>query len=67
MRRTLDIDPANCSRCEGRLAPIALITREDVVERILSHLNVRIRADEAALVGLEPRCAASASRSDGLG
>jgi hypothetical protein len=35
MRRTLDIDPALCPRCEGRLEPIAMITRDDVVERIL--------------------------------
>ncbi|MCU0693907.1 MAG: hypothetical protein MUF54_21165, partial [Polyangiaceae bacterium] len=34
MKRTLDIDPARCPRCEGRLEPIASITRDDVVERI---------------------------------
>jgi hypothetical protein len=40
MRRTLDIDPAHCPQCEGRLEPIAIITRDEVVERILSHLNL---------------------------
>jgi hypothetical protein len=40
MRRTLHIDPALCPGCEGRLEPIAIITRDDVVERILSHLNL---------------------------
>jgi hypothetical protein len=40
MRRTLDIDPAHCPRCEGRLEPIAIITREDIVEKILSHVHL---------------------------
>jgi hypothetical protein len=42
MRRTLDVDPAHCPRCEGRLEPIAIITRDEVVERILSHLNLPV-------------------------
>jgi hypothetical protein len=33
-RRTLDSDPAHCPRCEGRLEPIAIITRDDIVQRI---------------------------------
>jgi hypothetical protein len=40
MKRTLDIDPAHCPQCEGRLEPIAIITRDDIVQRILSHLNL---------------------------
>jgi hypothetical protein len=40
MRRTLDIDPAHCPQCEGRLEPIAIITRDDIVHPILSHLNL---------------------------
>lgn len=39
MRRTLDIDPAQCT-CGGKLKPIAIITREEVVQRILSHLSL---------------------------
>jgi hypothetical protein len=34
MKRTLDIDPAHCPRCEGRLEPIAIITLDDIVQRI---------------------------------
>ncbi|MCU0694195.1 MAG: hypothetical protein MUF54_22610 [Polyangiaceae bacterium] len=40
MRHTLDMDPTNCPSCERRLGPIALITREDIVERIPSHLHL---------------------------
>jgi hypothetical protein len=39
LKRTLDIDPAHCSRCAGR-QPIAIITRDDGVDRIWSHLNL---------------------------
>jgi hypothetical protein len=37
MLRAFDIDPAHCARCEGSLAPIAINTRDDIVQRILSH------------------------------
>jgi hypothetical protein len=40
MKRTLDVDPARCSRCQGRLEPIAIITRAEVISRILSHLRL---------------------------
>jgi hypothetical protein len=40
MGRTLDIDPAHCPRCEGPLEPIAIITREDIVEKTLSHVHL---------------------------
>ena len=40
MKRTLDVDPARCTRCHGRLEPIAMITRDEIVSRILSHLRL---------------------------
>jgi hypothetical protein len=40
MRRTLGIDPAQCTRCDCRLKPIAIITRQDVVQKILAHLSL---------------------------
>lgn len=43
MRRTLDVNPARCTRCQGRLEPVAIVTREDVVRRILSHLSLPLQ------------------------
>ena len=40
MKRTLDIDPARCARCHGRFEPIAIITRDEIISRILSHLRL---------------------------
>jgi hypothetical protein len=44
IRRTFDIDPAECDRCRARLEPVAIITRDDVIERILAHLSLPVSA-----------------------
>ena len=44
MRRTLGVDPAECDRCRARLEPVAIITREAVIQRILAHLSLPVSA-----------------------
>jgi hypothetical protein len=38
----LDVDPAICPRCDGRLEPLAIITNEETVRRILSSMRLPV-------------------------
>ncbi len=40
LRHCFDIDVLECPRCHGRLEPIAVIRRYDVIARILQHLSM---------------------------
>jgi len=40
----MGIDPAECDRCGASLEPVAIITRDDVVQRILAHLSLPVSA-----------------------
>jgi len=40
MKRSFDVDPLVCPSCQGTFEPIAIITRREVIDRILSHLSL---------------------------
>ena len=40
MRHTFEVDPLACPSCHGTFEPIAIITRREVIDRILSHLSL---------------------------
>ena len=48
MRRTLEVDPALCPRCDSRLEPLAIISSDETVRRILSSVRLPV---EPAPVG----------------
>ena len=43
LRHCFDVDVLDCPRCHSRLAPVAVIRRQDVIDRILSHLALPLR------------------------
>ena len=45
MARTFAIDVLQCTRCSGRLEPIAVITKAETAQRILSHLRLPIASE----------------------
>jgi len=38
LRHCFDVDILDCPRCHSRLTPVAVIRRQDVIDRILQHL-----------------------------
>jgi len=40
VRRTFGVDPSICPRCDGRLEPLAIITKPETIERILSSVTL---------------------------
>jgi hypothetical protein len=46
MKRTFGFDPLECLRCHAKMRPVALITKQHVVERILSHLRLPLRPEQ---------------------
>jgi hypothetical protein len=52
MQRTLGINPLNCPVCKATMTLLAVITKQDVILKILSHLNVpryALMADEPSV------------------
>jgi hypothetical protein len=52
MQRTLGINPLQCPVCQATMMLLAVITKQDVILRILSHLNVpryALMADEPSV------------------
>ena len=47
LRHCFDVDVLMCPNpdCQGRLEPIAIITRQETIDRILSHLSLPLRAE----------------------
>ena len=46
MARTFGLDVLQCGRCSGRLEPIAVITKTEIVERIVSHLRLPLAPEQ---------------------
>ena len=47
LRRVFGVDALACPRCKtGRLRPIALITKAEIVSRILSHLRLPLTPEQ---------------------
>jgi hypothetical protein len=46
MARTFGLDVLQCGRCSGRLEPIAVITKTEIAERILSHLRLPLAPEQ---------------------
>jgi hypothetical protein len=38
LRHCFDVDVLDCPRCHSRLTPVAVIRRQEVIDRILQHL-----------------------------
>jgi len=52
MRRTLGINILQCPVCQATMTLLAVITKQDVILKILSHLNVpryALMADEPSV------------------
>ena len=47
--RSFEIDPLACPNCHARFEPIAIITRREVIDRILSHLSLPLAAVDLVL------------------
>jgi hypothetical protein len=45
LRHCFDIDILDCPNCHSRLAPVATITRQETIDRILSHLSLPLRPE----------------------
>ena len=45
-QRTFGFDPLECPRCHAKMRPVALITKQHVVDRILSHLRLPLRPEQ---------------------
>ena len=41
LKKTFGIDPEKCQRCGGKLRPIAVIMRYELIDQILKSLNIR--------------------------
>jgi hypothetical protein len=48
MRRGLGIDVLDCPKCHQRMRPVAVIEREETIEKIMSHLKLPLRPEELA-------------------
>ena len=40
IQRCFQVDVLDCPNCDGRLEPVAIIRRQDVIDRILAHLSL---------------------------
>jgi len=45
LKRSFDFDVLKCPRCAGRMEIIAVITRAEAIERILSHLSLPLKME----------------------
>jgi hypothetical protein len=46
MKRTFGVDPLECARCHAKMRHVALITKQHIVDRILSHLRLPLRPEQ---------------------
>jgi hypothetical protein len=46
LRHCFQVDILDCPRCHSRLQPIAVIRRQDVIDRILQHLSLPLRPEQ---------------------
>jgi hypothetical protein len=46
MKRTFGFDPLECARCHAKMRHVALITKQHIVDRILSHLQLPLRPEQ---------------------
>ena len=45
LKRSFELDVTSCAKCGGILEPLAIITRQEIVDRILSHLRLPLRPE----------------------
>ena len=51
LKRSFDFDVLSCPRCKGRMEIIAVITRPEAIERILSHLSLPLEMQPLGMQG----------------
>ena len=51
LKRSVDFDVLSCPRCKGRMEIIAVITRPEAIERILSHLSLPLEMQPLGMHG----------------
>ena len=54
LKRSFDFDILECTKCHARMRPVAVITRQDIVDKILVHLRL-------------PLCPAALGRGSAIG
>ena len=45
LKRSFDFDVLKCTKCQGRMQIMAVITRQEVIDRILSHLSLPLEIE----------------------
>ena len=54
LRKVFEVDPLKCPGCDGEMRIISFITKQNVIDQILSHIQARGTAARAPPVSATP-------------